>query len=156
MIENVIGKLRSVADFRTECEPLGFSVFEEAYARLLTMYPRLAQFTSYLEFLRLTGGAFVDTEQYSLVIYGFGGEVAVSFEEPRLFLDRGRYFHFADFVRPVQGDSIRIQGDIINILAFDLCSDSDVVYVAEDGIWLYEHFADSFCIMLKRFADGAV
>ena len=155
MIEKLLEKFRSVADVQTECEPLDFAVFEEAYKRFLATYPQLARFSSYLQFLRLTGGALIDTQEYSLVIYGFGGDVAISFEEPRLFLDRNRYFHFADFVRPVQGDSIRIQGDIIHILAFDLYSDSDVVYIAEDGVWTYECFADSFCNMLQRFAEGA-
>jgi hypothetical protein len=149
MIESLIETIKNVATVQTEYDPEEFAMFEELYTHFLSLYPPITRFSYYLKFLRLTGGAFIDATNYSLAIYGFGGEIVTSFEEVRLFLDRDQYLHFADFVRPLESDTIYV-------LAFDLRSESDAVYITEDEVWVYEHFTDSFCDMLKKFADGEV
>jgi hypothetical protein len=146
MLRAIIDKLRQASDFQTEFDAAEFSLFREAYERFLAAYPPLVRLTDYLRFLQMTGGAFVDNRNYSLVIYGFGGDVAPSFDEPRLFLDRDRYFHFGDVVRPTRAG-------VIKVFAFDLTSDTDTVYVSDDGVWEYDLFADSFCRMLHIFVE---
>ena len=77
---SAIEKLRLIADFTPEYEGQNvFSAIKEPYELLIDTYPRLKAYTIYLEFLKLTGGAYIDSPDFSLGLFGFGGYVVKSF-----------------------------------------------------------------------------
>lgn len=149
-IQEAITSLKQVSDFTPEFEHEDAVVsVQDPLKAFLATYPQLQRYPDYLDFLRLTGGAFIDSPHFSLALYGFGGDVVTSFNEPRLFLDRDRYFHFADVVYPERPD-------LILVFAFDFRDKDSTVYVSEDGVWQYEYCASSFAGLLSKFADGAL
>jgi hypothetical protein len=77
-LSSVIIRLKQVADFAPQYE-CGVLVEDEEFRNLLESYPQLAKFPTYLEFLRITGGAHISNKTFSLGIYGFSGMVVPSF-----------------------------------------------------------------------------
>jgi hypothetical protein len=149
-MEEVVERLSSVTDFTPEYEGESEDIFltiKESYDSLLRRYPRLESYGGYLEFLRRTGGAFIDHQDFSLGIYGFEGYVVTSFNESRLFLDRNRYFHFGDVL-------YADHPDLIYVFAFDFESEKDIVLVAENEKWEYAPCSPSFKELLLGFASG--
>lgn len=147
-ISSAVEKLKAAAEFIPEFEGDDvFAVVREPYESLLDEYPQLKRYPDYLEFLRATGGAFINHPDYSLGIYGFEGYVVTSFAEDRLFLDRERYFHFGDVLYPA------VSG-MIYVLAFDFQSELDRVLVSENEAWEYSECSPSFARLLLDFAGG--
>lgn len=148
-VQDAIVRLKQVSDFTPEFIEEDLGLLGGAMSAFLASYPRAQRYADYLEFLRLTGGAFVDSPRFSLAVYGFGGDIVTSFHEQRLFLDRDQYFHFADVVYPEYSD-------LILVFAFDFLDDSSAVYVSENDIWKYKHCSTSFTQLLLDFANGTL
>lgn len=148
-LENVLELLKSSTDFVPEIEPDdGFSKsLNNSFETLIHTYPTLKNYTDYLDFLRKTGGAFIDHRDFSLGIYGLVGYVVTSFEEHRLFLDKERFFHFSDVIYPTEPDSVYT-------FAFDFQSEQEGVYITLDGVWEYSFCSPSFLQFLSDFANG--
>src|SRR5262245_44362263 len=103
-LSSVIEALKRVAVVTPEYEGNDvFAEIKEQYESLIETYPRLKDYTTYLDFLKMTGGAHIHSQDFSLGIYGFGGYVVTSFDEG-LFLDQGRYFHFGEVLYHAQPD----------------------------------------------------
>jgi len=120
---------------------------ETALNELLSEYPQLARFTAYVEFLRLTGGAHIHNQDYSLGIYGFGGYLVTSFDEG-LFLDKDRFFLFGETL-------YHSHPEPVHVFAFDLKADTDLVFTSPVERSDYALCAASFLDLLNRFASGA-
>jgi hypothetical protein len=144
MLSSVIEKLSTVAKIVPEYEDP--NVFSEEYEDLLKSYPRLKDYSDYLEFLRRTGGAHIYNQDFSLGIYGFGGYVVASFDEG-VFLDQARYFQFGELLYTKRSEPIYF-------FAFDLESDQDVVYSSPNGRSEYTFCSSSFSELLLKFANG--
>lgn len=143
-LSSVIDKLSLVAKIVSEHDNL--NVFSEEYEDLLKLYPRLKNYSEYLEFLRRTGGAHIHNQIFSLGIYGFGGYVVASFDEG-VFLDQGRYFQFGEVLYLQQPEPIYF-------LAFDLETERDLVYSSANGHSEYNSCSSSFVELLLEFANG--
>ena len=143
-LSSVIETLSSVAKIVPEYDKL--NIFSEEYEDLLKSYPRLKDYSDYLEFLRRTGGAHIHNQDFSLGIYGFGGYVVASFDEG-VFLDQGRYFQFGEVLYTKRPEPIYF-------FAFDFESQRDVVYSSPNGQSEYTFCSSSFVELLLEFADG--
>lgn len=144
----LIEKIKAVAKFSPEFETdEELSSIRKSYQDLLELYPALTEYPAYLEFLRLTGGAHIHNADFSLGIYGFGGEIVTSFEEG-LFLDSERYFLFGEVLYLSNPDEEFA-------LAFDFDSKQDLVYISPIGESDYTLCADSFLELLEKFSTGA-
>jgi hypothetical protein len=146
-IYSAIEALRSFATFSPEYE--GENIFVEikdSYERLLDSYPRLKSYSTYLNFLKFTGGAHIHNQDFSLGIYGFGGYVVASFEEG-LFLDQDRYFQFGEVL-------YHAEPDLVYVFAFDLDSKKDMVYISPIDQTDYIFSCISFIQLLNNFASG--
>jgi hypothetical protein len=141
-------RLRAIAEFVPELEGDDVpSAVHDDLQNLIQSYPHLSRYDDYLTFLSLTAGAFVTNSAFSLGLYGFVGNAVPSFDEPRLFLDRGRFFHFGDVMYPPIDNKIYV-------LAFDLSLHDDSVLVTEDEVWEYTAVSPSFAQLLSDFARG--
>ena len=114
--------------------------------QLTESYPRLRDYTDYLDFLRLTGGAHIHNKTFSLGVYGFGGYLVTSFDEG-LFLDQGHYFRFGEVLYHAHPDPVYV-------FAFDLRSAMDAVYVSPIERSDYTFCCASFTELLNAFAVG--
>jgi hypothetical protein len=147
-LSSVIERLRSVAIVTPEYQGVDvFAAIQEDYEELLETYPGLKNYPDYLKFLRQTGGAHIHNQQFSLVIYGFGGYVVPSFEEG-VFLDRERFFLFGEVLYTAQPDPSTL------FFAFDLRSERDTVYCLVEEQSDYTPCAASFIGLLVDFAEG--
>lgn len=143
---NLIRRLSEVAEFVTEYDPEeAADITEGPLAELVGKYPGIEKFSQYISFLKMTGGAFASTSEFSLGIYGFEGHVVKSFDEG-LFLDQDRFFLFADVMYP----------DMKNIIyfAFDITTREDSVFMSADEDPTYAICATSFEAWLSRFILG--
>lgn len=141
----VIAKLKRIADFTPEYEDEDVaSIVKEPYEELLLRYPRLICYKNYLDFLKLTGGAHISNQQFSLGIYGFGGYLVPSFDEGE-FLDENRYFQFGE---------IKFFNFPELVLAFDLDSKEETVFISEFEEPNYKTLDCDFIDLLNSFSDG--
>ncbi|MGH7847472.1 MAG: hypothetical protein ACREQW_20190 [Candidatus Binatia bacterium] len=143
-LSSAIEKLSAVAKIVPEYE--NPNVFSEEYEDLLKSYPRLKDYSDYLEFLRRTGGSHIYNEDFSLGIYGFGGYVVASFDEG-VFLDAARYFQFGEVLYTQRPEPIYF-------FAFDLQSEQDRVYSSPNARSEYTFCSSSFVELLLEFANG--
>lgn len=144
---SVIDKLKTVADYTPEFE--GENIFPEiqqSYTELLEKYPKLNDYPDYLEFLRQTGGAYIDHKDFSLGIYGFGGYVVTSFDEGS-FLDQERYFLFGEVL-------FKAEPEINYFLAFDFQSPGELILMKPDELSQYRPCCHGFLQLLEDFANG--
>jgi hypothetical protein len=143
-LSSVIIRLKQVADFapQYECDVL---VEDEEFRNLLESYPQLAKFPTYLEFLRITGGAHISNKTFSLGIYGFSGMVVPSFEEVVL-VEQEHFFQF--------GEVLYYESNAQCYFVFDLRSEKDSVYEIGENDTGYKLSNSSWIEFLQRFADG--
>jgi hypothetical protein len=145
-IRSTLAALASVATVTLE-----FRVGADAQTRtpldaLVRSCPALARYPTYLEFLRSTGGAHIHNREFSLGIYGFGGEIVTSFAEGQ-FLDDNRYFQFGEVL-------YHRQPDPVFVFAFDLKALSDQVVTSAIERSDYRPCAHSFVALLQAFIRG--
>lgn len=146
-LSSALKKFSLAAEVVPEYEgPDLFSEIKEQYEGLLQSYPQLKNYSAYLEFLRLTGGAHIHNENFSLGLYGFGGYVVASFDEG-LFLDQDRYFIFGEVLYTMKPEPVYF-------FAFDLQSNDDKVYASPDEKSEYNFCSPSFTDLLLEFTNG--
>lgn len=145
IFDPVIANLKQIADVTPEYEDEDVaSVVEEPFEDLLQRYPKLKHLKNYLDFLTLTGGAHISNQQFSLGIYGFGGYLVPSFDEGE-FLDGDRYFQFGD---------VKFFDNPELVLAFDLESKQETVFISEFEKPNYKSLECDFIGLLNKFSDG--
>lgn len=146
-LEAAISALKETATFTPEFLPDNVQAeTQEGLNVLLSEYPSLVRFPAYLTFLRLTGGAHIHNQDFSLGIYGFGGYVVTSFDEG-LFLDKDRYLRVAEILYHQKPEPIYS-------LAFDLEAESDMVFSSPIENSDYSPCAESFLALLNSLARG--
>lgn len=121
--------------------------FVSSFDELLRSFPQLHEHPTYLEFLRLTGGAHIENEAFSLGIFGFGGHIVTSLDEEGPFVDMDRYFQFGDVLYPGPPESRFV-------LAFDLESHRDTVLISPFERSEYSPCCESFAELLESFVSG--
>jgi len=143
----VLEKLKTIAAFTPEFEADEVSAaINESYHNLVEAHPALRNYSTYLEFLQLTGGAHIHNTDFSLGIYGFGGYIVTSFDEG-LFLDSERYFQFAEVLYPLHSNKEFV-------FAFDFKLKHDLIYISPLEHSNYILCSISFLELLTNFADG--
>lgn len=143
--QSILAALKSVATVTPEFPPEAVETeTTEALAALMREYPALTKFSDYLEFLKLTGGAHIHDQEFSLGIYGFGGYVVTSFDEG-LFLDNGRYFCFGEVLYYRKPEPMYV-------FAFDFEADSDLILTSPIEESDYVVCATTFLGLLNSFA----
>ena len=146
-VQSTIVALKSVATVTPEFPPEAVETeTTEELAALVTKYPALTKFSDYVEFLKLTGGAHIHNEEFSIGFYGFGGFVVTSFDEG-LFLDDDRFFCFGEVLYYQKPEPVYV-------FAFDFESDSDLVLTSPIEESDYVVCATSFLGLLNSFAGG--
>lgn len=146
-LQSTIDVLKSTATLTPEFSPeIAEAANQKALSSLVIEYAELRKFLSYLEFLKLTGGAHIHNQEFSLGIYGFGGYVVTSFDEG-LFVDGNRYFRFAEVL-------YKRNPEPVYVFAFDLQAESDLVLTSPIEQSDYVLCAPTFLALLNSFARG--
>ena len=146
MLRSMIESIKQIANFTTE-----FTDKISAHLRLVEIeqltkrYPSLLNYSSYLDFMKLTGGAHIHNEKFSLGMIGFNGFLVPSFEEG--VLDRERYFRFAEF-------QLNTEGKPEFVFAFDFESGYDKVFSSKIHESKYVEFAANFEAFLSAISTG--
>ena len=146
-LQTTIAALKSVATVTPEFPPeVVETETREDFSALVREHPTLTKFAGYLEFLKLTGGAHIHNQEFSLGIYGFGGYVVTSFDEG-LFLDSGRYFRFGEVLYHRKPEPVWV-------FAFDFESVSGLVFTSPIEESDYVLCATTLPGLLNNYARG--
>lgn len=145
-VSTTLDEVRRTAAVTPEFDPADLGLVEEPLGELLAEHPALSGFPDYVEFLRSTGGAHIHNADFSLGLYGVGGEVVTAFDEG-VFLEGNRYFIFGEALYTSQPEPVVF-------FAFDLQSGGDEVYFRLDETSEYTRCSASFLEFLAGFGAG--